>query len=284
MSTEKTAGCANNGQEPGGRLHRPAVMALAEDLRTSLRFHQQLGIAYYPLTPGLQRCLAGKGEQPHPGEGFPQAPPPPSSSRAVVPQPASTAEFSARLASLHREIEDCQLCPWVAVRQGQVMGAGTVGSRLLVIGDYSKQRDGFLPTTLFGAAEDTMLWNMMRAIGLAPDEVYVTNTVKCCPPADSQAETEQVRHCLSYLRQEIALIRPHLICAMGETAAHAVLGGSEPVSRLRGRFHRYGYGEATEAPLQVMVTFHPRFLLECGDLKKAAWMDLKMIQRQLQVR
>jgi DNA polymerase len=56
------------------------------------------------------------------------------------------------------------------------------------------------------------------------------------------------------------------------------------VSRLRGKFHRYHYGEATDAPLQIMVTFHPRFLLECGDLKKAAWLDLQMIQRQLQAR
>jgi len=112
----------------------------------------------------------------------------------------------------------------------------------------------------------------------------VTNTIKCCPQTAQQPDRESEQHCLAHLRREIELLRPRIICAMGEVAARAVLGSSEPVLRLRGRFHPYKYsGDAGEST-QVMVTFHPRFLLQYGDMKKAAWKDLQMVQRQLQVR
>ena len=274
MSAE-TAGCDHNGPRAELRLDRTAVMALASDIRTCLQLHQQLGVEQYPLTSGLQKCLAGKGGV------FNVAAPP----RSVISQPASTAATSGQLASLRQTVEECCLCDLASARQGQVFGVGPLSARLLIIGDYSSQGDEFSPTTLFGTAEDAMLWNMMRAIGLMPEEVYVTNTVKCCPLAARQPERESEQCCLVHLRREIELLRPRIICAMGEAAARLVLGGSESVLRLRGRFHRYGYGgEEAGDGIQIMVTFHPRFLLEYEDMKKAAWKDLQMIQRQLQVR
>jgi len=284
LSAEKTAGCDHNGQGVEVRPDRSAVVALASDLRTCLQFQQQLGVGPYPLTPGLRKFLAGKGGKLNAAEPVKQVPQPISPPRSAMPQPASTAATSGQLTSLHLDIENCRLCNLVYVRQGQVLGVGAVAARLLIIGDYSSQEDGFLPKTLFGAAEDAMLWNMMRAIGLAPEEVYVTNTVKCCPLAARQPERESEQCCLAYLRREIELIRPQIICAMGEAAARSVLGSSEPVVRLRGRFHPYRYGGEAENSIQIMVTFHPRFLLACGDMKKAAWKDLQMMQRQLQVR
>ena len=256
-------------------------MALAADIRTCLRFHHQLGVEYYPLTPQLQRCLAKKGEQPDTAACAQKVlqPCPPSHPKKSLP--ANSAVTAEQLVLLHRDIEDCRLCTLASARQGQVTGAGTIASRLLLIGDYSSQEVGFSATALFGAAEDAMLWNMMRAIGLGPEDVYVTNTVKCCPRAAQQPEQESEQRCLSYLRREIELVRPRIICAMGEVAARSILGGSEPVARLRGRFHRYQYGGEESDPVQVMVTFHPRFLLEHGDMKKAVWQDLQMIQRQL---
>ena len=287
MSVEKTVGCNHSGQDETDRPHRAAVAAFASRIRTYLQFHQQLGIDSYPLTSGLREFLAEKGGKLHPAAlsrrivpSFPPSPSVPS----VTPQSTGAGEPLDRLALLSRDIEECSLCSWSSTRQGQVLGAGTAASRLMIIGDSSRQTGEFSPTTLFGVAEDAMLWNMIRAIGLVPEEVYVTNAVKCCPSLEPQPESESALGCLSLLRREIALIRPHIICAMGETAAHAVLGGSEPVVRLRGRFHPYKFDEETGGRIQVMVTFHPRFLLECGDFKKAAWKDLQMIQRQLQAR
>jgi len=284
LSAEKIVGCDSNGQGGEVRPNRSAVVALASDIRTCLQFHLQLGVEPYPLTSGLRKFLVGKGEKFNAAEPVKRVPQPFSPPRFAMPQPASAAATSGLLTSLHLDIENCRLCDLVSARQGQVLGVGTVATRLLIIGDYSSQEGGFLPKTLFGAAEDAMLWNMMRAIGLAPEEVYVTNTVKCCPLAARQPERGSEQCCLAYLRREIELIRPQIICAMGEAAARSVLGSSEPVVRLRGRFHSYRYGGEAGDSIQIMVTFHPRFLLVCGDMKKAAWKDLQMMQRQLQVR
>jgi len=262
---------------------RAAVAALASGIRTCLQLHQQMGINEYPLTPGLRQCLSAKKPPVNTdfGQRVPQSLPPVPPKEAPLPAMPATAE---QIATLHRAIESCRLCDLAPARQGQVVGGGNVTSRLLIIGDYSRQTAGCSTTTLFGAEEDPLLWNMMRAIGLSPEAVYVTNTVKCCPLPGAPPETTHAQRCLAYLRREIELVRPRIICAMGETAARSVLEGSEPVSRLRGRFHRYRYGREGADTIQIMVTFHPRFLLECPDMKKAAWLDLQMIQRQLQAR
>ncbi|MBV5318550.1 MAG: uracil-DNA glycosylase [Desulfobulbaceae bacterium] len=281
MSVDKKSDSNDYAQSVVAKPDRAAVVAIAAGIRTCLQFHQQLGIKQYPLTPDLQQCLARK--QPHAKEILrPQAPQPLPLTRPEKTPPIGTAALAEQFTALHREIEVCRLCTLATSRQGQVIGGGTIASRLLIIGDYSSQTTGFSTTNLFGAAEDAMLWNMMRAIGLSPEEVYVTNTVKCCPLPTGPPETEQELRCLAYLRREIELIGPRIICAMGESAARSVLEGNEPVARLRGRFHRYRYSKEGADPIQIMVTFHPRFLLECADMKKAAWLDLQAIQRLLQ--
>ncbi len=262
---------------------RAALVALAAGIRTYLQLHQQMGIKDYPLTPGLRQYLSVK-KPPVKADFRPQVqqtPPPVRPKDAPLPTTPATAE---QFAALHQDIRSCRLCDLTSARQGQVVGAGTVTARLLIIGDYSSQTAGCSATTLFGAEEDTLLWNMMRAIGLSPEDVYVTNTVKCCPLPPDPPEAIHAQRCLAYLRREIELVRPRIICAMGEAAAQSVLEGSEPVSRLRGRFHRYRYGHEGADTIPIMVTFHPRFLLGCPDMKKATWLDLQMIQRQLQAR
>jgi uracil-DNA glycosylase len=259
LSAEKVVERDKNGRAADALPDRFTAVTLAADIRTSLLFHQQLGIERYPLK---------------------------RASRSVMPSPqkspfTDTVAIADQLARLHQDIQACRLCTLAATRQGQVAGAGTVASRLLIIGDSSRQKAEFTANTLFGDTEDAMLWNMMRAIGLAPEDVYVTNTIKCCPPTLHQPEKESEQRCLAYLHREIELVQPQVICAMGETAVRAILGSKEPVARLRGKFHHYRYGGEAGSCIPVMVTFHPRSLLECTELKKATWHDLQMIQRQL---
>ena len=261
---------------------RFAAIALASGIRTSLLLHQQLGIEWYPLLPALRQALAEKrGKKSVPGSikmkpSFSPPLPPKKSS------PLGTTSSAHQLASLHRDIQSCQLCALPTTCQRQVLGTNTgATSRLLIIGDYSRQEIEFSATTLFGAAEDPLLWNMMRAINLTPADVSVTNVIKCCPQAAGQPEEENEQRCPAYLYREIELVRPQIICAMGKTAACALLKSTEPVARLRGKFHLYKIGGRANGGIPVMVTFHPRALLECPDLKKATWHDLQLIQRQL---
>lgn len=283
MAVNKATDDSGDGQALHLQPDRAAVLALASDIRTCLRLHRQLGIANYPRTPGLQQFLVKKNSAPAPG-GYRHKEPRPVSlpSKEKSSQAQKRVVPADQFAIVHHDISNCRLCPLALASQGQVIGSGDPAARLLIIGDYSSQLNGFSTDTLFSSAEDTMLWNMMRAIGLVPAQVYVTNAVKCCPQAGRQPAIESEQQCRAYLHREIELIRPRIICAMGETAARSVLGGSEPLFRLRGRFHPYPLkGEGYR--IQVMVTFHPRFLLANADFKKAAWQDLQMIQRQLQM-
>lgn len=258
------------------------VLTLADDLRAHLQLHQLMGIDRYPLTQDLREWLARKKVRPEAAEARRPSQPLPSR-QAVKPQSVNEPSASGLLA-LHQEIEVCGRCPLVTARQGQVIGLGKMAARLFVVGDYSQQSGEFSTATLFGADEDSMLWNMMRAIGLAPEDVYVSNAIKCCPQAAASPEEECEKCCRDYLRREIELVSPHVVCAMGEAAARSVLGSREPVARLRGRFQPYPFSNEEGRNVPVMVTYHPRFLLAFAEMKKAAWQDLQMIQRQLLTR
>jgi len=260
---------------------RSAVLDLAAALRTTLRFHQQLGVDRYPLSPGFTEGVRPPGDKPGPPKPAvlkPTEEPSPERNRS---RPVDREMLAAQMQALREDIAACRLCSLVEARQGVVAGIGAAGVPLLVVGDYSGQEAGFSATVLFGAAEDAMLGNMMRAIGLTPEQVYVTNAIKCCPLPAAPPGDECLRLCREHLLREIELVRPRVVCAMGEAAARALVGGRESVVRLRGRFHPLREAGEGGRSLQVMVTFHPRLLLKNAELKKATWQDLQMIQRLL---
>ena len=261
---------------------RTPVRALAEALRTVLRHHEQMGVEQYPLTPALRECLRPASARPGPAKSSPAKPPPMAPVRSEPPRRTGGDAAAAQLRAFLRDVEACRLCSLASGRQGVVGGSGRAGAALLVVGDYSAQDTGFSVATLLGRDEDAMLWNMMRAIGLTPEEVYVTNAVKCCPLPTEQPGDESMQCCRGHLAREIELVRPRVVCALGEVAARSFLGSQEPVIRLRGRFHPYRTEGGKGAVLQVMVTFHPRYLLRHAEMKKAAWQDLQMIQRLVQ--
>ena len=256
------------------------LASLAGALRSRMALQLRLGLRSYPATPALRRLLAG----PQPG---PSGPVPAAAVRNSLPTTAKTSAAGpvandAGLEELRRDITTCTLCALAVDRQDLVFGRGTPSARLMFVGDCSRQGAGFAADRLFAADEDIMLWNMVRAIGQTPAEVYVTNTVKCCPPAGREPDEAAYRCCQAHLRREIELVQPHIVCAMGEAAARAVLGHGMPVHRLRGRLHVCG-GDVGGLPgVRVAVTYHPRFLLAQPELKKAAWADLQMVQRHLQ--
>ena len=252
--------------------------ALAHGLLDVLRYHQLMGIETYPLSPTLKQVLqpvarqaaADRVEAASPVQAKPA---PPEVSRIM-----DKGEASVQLNALREEIGACRRCSLSGNCQGVVTGSGQVGASLLVLGDYSLQEGEFSATTLFGTAEDTMLWNMMRAIGLTPAEVYVTNVVKCCPRPALQPAAEEVRCCREHLLREVEVVQPKVLCAMGEMAAHVLVDSKVSSFHLRGTFHPYRENRS----LQVMVTLHPRLLLKNATMKKAVWQDLQMIQRLLQ--
>ena len=114
---------------------------------------------------------------------------------------------------------------------------------------------------------------MLRAIGLARGDVYIANILKCRPPNNRDPEPREAAACTPYLTQQIELIRPRVILAVGRIAAQWLLQSDAPIGRLRGRAFEYG-----ESGVPLIVTYHPAYLLRSPLAKAAAWTDLCMVQ------
>jgi len=116
---------------------------------------------------------------------------------------------------------------------------------------------------------------MIEAMGFARDDVYVCNIVKCRPPNNRKPEPEEMATCMPYLREQLELVAPEVIVALGATAVQGLFGTSEGITRLRGRWKLYG------GRIPVMPTFHPAFLLRNPPAKREVWDDLQAVLRQM---
>lgn len=243
-------------------------------IRSRIRFHRAMGIAGYPRNAGVRRFM----ELTDPERGAAPAGKENAAARALAENVRQSA--GTFLQDLRQEVLSCSRCRLGADRLGYGAGRGGIGCRLMVVGDWSSQQDRFSDEFLFGPEEDVMLWKMMAAIGLKPREVYATNCIKCCPGGGKGPDRDCETICFSFVSREIALLRPTVICAMGDVAARMLTGRKDPLFRLRGHFLDYRYDPAVATA--VMPTFHPRFLLQNPEMKKAAWSDLQAIKRRLE--
>ena len=135
------------------------------------------------------------------------------------------------------------------------------------------------PAPLFGKEEDLMLERIKGALGLSPQQVYVTSVIKCGVPSGVRPSPEQAKTCASYLRRQVEALAPETICAMGTFAAQVLTGIERPLSMLRGRIFPCRLTDKRE--ISVVSTYHPTFLLQNPDMKHAAWQDLQVIMKRL---
>jgi len=153
------------------------------------------------------------------------------------------------------------------------LGVGHPQARLVLVGDFPSLEDEAAAAPFSGKAEE-LLVKMLKAIGLGLADVYRTTVVKCRPLGPGAPSPEQITACLPLLSRQIAAIAPTVLCAMGPLAAQALLGSTTPLIRLRGKFHDY-------QGIPLMPTFHPAFLLNKEEMKRATWIDLQLIQARL---
>ena len=113
-----------------------------------------------------------------------------------------------------------------------------------------------------------------KGMGLAREDVYIANIVKCRPPENRNPEPEEIAHCLPYLEEQIAIIRPEFLCILGKVAASTLLQTALPMNRLRGRWHTY-------RGIPAIATWHPAYLLRTPTAKKEAWDDLQMLMKRM---
>jgi DNA polymerase len=124
-------------------------------------------------------------------------------------------------------------------------------------------------------AAGQLLTKVITAMKLTRESVYICNIVKCRPPGNRNPEPEEIRHCLPFLKRQLTVINPRVICALGGVAAHILLETATPISRLRGRFHDF-------KGIPVMPTFHPAYLLRNPQKKRDVWEDVQKIMKMLE--
>jgi DNA polymerase len=178
------------------------------------------------------------------------------------------------LRRLEAEIAGCTRCKLSRGRTTIVFGSGDPGARLVVIGEGPGEEEDRQGKPFVGRAGQK-LTEMLAAVGITRDEVYICNIVKCRPPGNRNPEPDEIAACAPFLAGQLAAIRPGVIGALGTFAAQTLLKTKEPISRLRGRLHPYGQAV-------VVPTFHPAFILRNPGLeyRKQAFEDMKLIRAE----
>ncbi len=257
---------------------------LLRSLRSLVAYHRSCGLDHYHAGGALNSCLDRlellKSNSPVKAQPTPS---PDAGNDSLTSERSASDEQAAApvptLEALAAEINSCRLCPLHRGRKISTAGTGGSKPRLLVVGDWLIH-DSVDEEALFGSQQDRMLANMMAAIELETAQVFVTNVIKCSVDASLKPDSSHIGACLSYLKQQISVLTPQLICTMGAAPSQALLGSTLPLIRLRGRFHQYRAGGTVDIP--VMPTFHPSFLLKNPEMKQSTWEDLQAIRKKLQ--
>lgn len=167
------------------------------------------------------------------------------------------------------EVAACTACRLHEARTQTVFARGTGSSGLLFVGEGPGADEDAQGLPFVGAAGQ-LLDKMIAAMGMTRDEVYVCNIVKCRPPKNRKPEPDEMNACRGYVDRQIELIAPQVIVALGATAVQGLLGTTEGITRLRGRWKLY-------RGIAVMPTFHPAYLLRTPSAKRQVWTDLQAV-------
>ncbi len=187
-------------------------------------------------------------------------------------------------------IGDCKECPLWETRKKIVFGVGNPESKVMFIGEGPGFDEDRIGEPFVGKAGQ-LLDKIMAAIGLNRTNVYIANIVKCHPMVDpTQPEKRgndrppqppEIEQCFPYLKEQIAIIQPSIIVALGSTSAKTLLGRSDGITKIRGKIFNIEFIEGAPA-IPVLPTFHPAALLRDEALKKPVWEDMKLLRSLLQ--
>lgn len=190
-----------------------------------------------------------------------------------VTAPTLQADREAALRIIRENIGDCTRCALHQGRNKIVFADGDPNARLMFVGEGPGADEDAQGLPFVGRAGQ-LLNNMITAMGLKREEVYIANVVKCRPPGNRTPEPEEANTCAPFLFRQIDIVRPEVIVALGATAATYLLGQRQPLAGLRGRMH-------SVRGARLIVTYHPAYLLRDPRQKKEAWADLQIVMREL---
>ena len=169
-------------------------------------------------------------------------------------------------------VQRCRRCPLFRDRTRAVPGEGPAQAKIMVVGEGPGAEEDREGRPFVGPAGQ-LLTKMLQAIHLDRQEVFITNRVKCRPPGNRKPEEGELRACFSYLQEQIRLIKPLILVALGTFAAQGLTGLDRSISSLRGKSYFF-------QDILCVPTYHPAFLLRSPEFKRQAWEDLQKIRRE----
>ena len=192
-------------------------------------------------------------------------------SATVVAADSVTEPGSASWDELRQCVADCTRCALSESRTNTVFGVGNADADWMIIGEAPGAEEDRQGEPFVGRAGQ-LLDQMLLAIGQSRERVFIANILKCRPPNNRDPKPDEAAACRDYLEQQIRLVRPRIVLAVGRIAAQNLLGSDEPVGRMRGRPH-----DLDGIPL--VVTYHPAYLLRSPSQKRKSWNDLCLAKR-----
>jgi len=174
----------------------------------------------------------------------------------------------ASWSEIRAAVSNCQKCALHQTRTQTVFGVGSETADWMIIGEAPGAEEDRRGEPFVGRA-GKLLDEMLRAVGLDRQTVFIANVLKCRPPGNRDPLADESSQCRAYLDRQIELLKPKLILAVGRIAAQLLLGTDAPLGRLRGRLHKIGPAE-----IPVVITYHPAYLLRSPAQKRKVWEDL----------
>jgi uracil-DNA glycosylase len=169
-----------------------------------------------------------------------------------------------------KHVVGCPRCPVLVRNRTQtVFGVGNPDAALVFVGEAPGADEDAQGEPFVGAA-GRLLNRIIEACAMKREDVYICNILKCRPPGNRTPLPDEIANCFPYLEQQLAIIRPKFLCALGAVAAQALLGTTQSIGKLRGRFHSY-------QGIPVLCTYHPAYLLRSPEKKREVWEDMKML-------
>jgi uracil-DNA glycosylase family 4 len=255
---------------------------LKRALADRIRYYNELGIYdfyrrnFFPSEASVQI-------QPEERDELPRAKNPPSISVAetgllqVSTQPESAFSDPVQaLRAIRDDIGDCTRCR--LAKQGRkqiVFGVGNPRAELMFVGEAPGADEDQQGEPFVGRAGQ-LLNNMIKAMGLQREEIYIANIIKCRPPGNRTPERDECETCSPFLMRQIATVKPKAIVALGAIAAKTLLAINAPMSELRGKWYDF-------RGTKLAVTYHPAYLLRDPRQKKETWKDLQMVMKDLRL-
>jgi len=253
-----------------------------------LKFFGELGATGFRRDPMWALRAGAVPDAAERAEGREQPPTPglrrPAEAQSVKAggQRAQNAETAAQssepdLASIREDIGDCTRCKLCSLGRKQIVfGVGNPHADLMFVGE-APGRDEDIQGIPFVGRAGQKLTQIIEAIGLTREDVYIANVIKCRPPENRNPEPDEVEKCEPFLFRQIDLIKPKVIVALGTFAARSLLKTDAPISRLRGRVYEY-------RGAQLIPTFHPAYLLRNPSCRREVWEDMKKVRDLLKDR